>query len=217
MGRCRQAAKVSFDPIHDGAERLLGHQLFHDRLVERIARSRCAGEPGPLGQLAEDLEPLDRIDAEVGFEVEVGTEHVERIAGALTDQSGQQRHHVRDLGGRPRARIPGLRRRLGDGNGRLRRRCRGHDLVRRRHLCRWRELGRWRRLGQLRSKRLRLRRLSRFDGPSQITEEDLTLRIDQLAHRVQISQHRRISLGGDSHARGHTGGLARGHARGHGG
>ena len=78
------------------------------------ARRRRAGRRPSVdaeagGQFTGDLGAFDRVDAEVGFEVEIGLDHVHRVAGALADDSqdrGQHRSSVVRGCGRAQARRP---------------------------------------------------------------------------------------------------------------
>ncbi len=74
---------------------------------------------------AEDLDPLDRVDPEVGLEVEVELEHLRRIARPVADDLDQPRRHglaAERIGGGRRGRFStGDRDRLGSGrDGRTR-------------------------------------------------------------------------------------------------
>ena len=64
------------------AQRAAGGQLLD---VEHLA----VGQREGLDHRAGDLDPLDRVDAEVGLDVGVEVEHLRRVAGALADDLEQ--------------------------------------------------------------------------------------------------------------------------------
>ncbi len=62
-------------------------------MASSMPSSPIVSQPEALGQLADDLDALDRVDGQVGLEVEVGIEHVGRVPGAVGHQlqdHGQQ-------------------------------------------------------------------------------------------------------------------------------
>ncbi len=77
------------DPGGDAANGFDHRQRLDDRLVQRALIG--AGQPGSLRQLAQDLDAFDRVDAEVGLQVEFGVQHVHRVAGSV----GHDRRHQR--------------------------------------------------------------------------------------------------------------------------
>ena len=176
--------EVRADPLDDRAQRLLGHQLLDDRLVQRALRR--AGEAGPLGQLPDDLQALDGVDAEVGLQIEVGTEHVLGVAGPLADQGQQHGHHPLGVEGGTTGSPgditgggDGLR---GDGDG-----CRGGDGRRNPDRGGADQRGQGRRRGGL---------------AAEVGHEDLALGLHQLAHGLEVGEHRGVALGGGTHGGG---------------
>ena len=47
-----------------------------------------------IPQGREDFDPLDRVDAEVGFQLHVGVEHVDRVTGLVSDDLEHERAEV---------------------------------------------------------------------------------------------------------------------------
>ena len=86
-------AQLGVDPADDGAEGLVAGEFLDECLVGGVLGEACAEVEG-LGELADDLEALDGVDGEVGLEVEVGFEHVDRVAGAVGDDLLHRRHQL---------------------------------------------------------------------------------------------------------------------------
>ena len=90
------------DPFDDGPQRLVLGQFLHHLLVDCALVE--AGQADALGQFAHDLDPFDGVDAQVGFQVEVGVEHLDGVAGSFADDgldlvhelfAGEYRHRRR--------------------------------------------------------------------------------------------------------------------------
>jgi hypothetical protein len=81
----RRTRHGALDGVDDGADCPRTAEGFHER----------GGRVGQFGQHgtaegADDLHALDRVDAQVGFEVRVGPKHVGRVAGALADEVNEE-------------------------------------------------------------------------------------------------------------------------------
>ena len=110
-GRERLVVAVVVDPVDDAPERLDERQLLDDALVDaRLVHPRQAH---PLGQLAQDLDPLDRVDAQLGLEVEIRVQHLHRVTRPLAhdrhdgveQRLGAEQRRSRGGGG-DRSRVP---------------------------------------------------------------------------------------------------------------
>ena len=72
--------------------------------ISRVGCFPSAPAPSESASAAEDLDPLDRVDAEVGLQVEVDAQRLLRVAGPLADEveePGEQRVAVERAGWRP--------------------------------------------------------------------------------------------------------------------
>ena len=78
--------------------------------------AQLIGEAGLLVERAQDLDPLDRVDRQVGLEIEVEVQHLDGIAGPLADDR-QQRLRQRRGGHGCRDRQPWTRRCAGAACG----------------------------------------------------------------------------------------------------
>ncbi len=94
---CRRRRQPLGQPGDERAQRLARRQLLDDRVG--VATRRAQAEP--LGELADDLDALDRVDRQVGLEVEVEPERLGGIAGALADDRHDELERI-DGRGRPR-------------------------------------------------------------------------------------------------------------------
>jgi len=100
--RCRPPLD---DPSDDLLKRLTVGEFLKSRFVQARARS---GQSQPLRQLSEDLGALDRVDAQIRFEIQVAIEHVGWISGALAhhrDHSGENFVGTSCVGRRRRQRL----------------------------------------------------------------------------------------------------------------
>ena len=174
-GSCRHLCGVGVvvDPGHDAAQRLDLGQLLDHRVVH--GRGVDARQADGVGQLAEDLDALDRVDAQVGLEVEVGIEHVGRVAGAVAHDPQHRRQQRL-------TRQHGSRRRLWSSSGPDRRgrrdgRCDGGRLDDRA------QVGRGTRSG------------------AEVAEHDVALGRDQLADAAEVLEHRAVGLAAGSDGR----------------
>ena len=70
---------------------LLRRELLDDRVGAVVA---VDAQAEPLRELADDLDALDRVDAEVGLEIEIDAERLDRIAGALADDRDHELHRI---------------------------------------------------------------------------------------------------------------------------
>ena len=97
-----------FEPVDHAAQRLRGREPLHRSRIDRTL-----GRQERALQGAEDLDAFDRIDPQIRFHVDVETEHVGRVAGALADDLEHLPLHAPVVGGARRG-----SRRVGDGGGR---------------------------------------------------------------------------------------------------
>ena len=178
--------------VEDGAQALQAGELFH---LEARSRAAVAAIHG-LGQAAQDLHALDRVDPQVRFQILIEPQHVLGIASPLADQ-------VQELGGDPGAiHLRGLR-------------CAG-----RRILSRHRG-GRIGRPDVLRCHHRRLPRHGRRGSrprPLQVAGHHALLRLQEFGHQLLVAEHhlRRFVSGHEEARDGKDGGGAavRGHGTG---
>ena len=181
-GNCRRARRLR-QLGQQRAQRARAGEAFHIRLHGLGDRGR-----GLLGEGADNLDPLDRVDAEVGLQIGLEADHVFRIAGAIRHQRQQRRLGVESRRGRfsRRARC----RRRGRFGG-LRLRSRGLRRGGNRRLLRSHAGGR----------RCRHRRLagSGLGGqPAEHAAHDLFLQMQELLHGPLIGGQRLLAKARDA-------------------
>jgi hypothetical protein len=102
-GPVGQAVGVADEEADDGAEGLVLGEVLDE--VFELVEVAVVGEADLVGQLGEDLHPLDGVDGQVGLDVEVGVEHV----GGVTRAGRHDAHQPRQqgVGVRQQRRCPG--------------------------------------------------------------------------------------------------------------
>jgi hypothetical protein len=180
-GRARQRA---FEPLHDPAQRLDPGELLH-RLLGDGAIRRDAGAL----DVAEDLDALDGVDPEVGFDVHVEVEHVRRVPGSLA-------HDVEQLLGELCAVGPGGHHELTVDDRGCGLRQRSHRFRGRRHGKRAQRHGRRRgSRGQDRGSHGRGRHVGAHGRALQIGERDRALGVEEPRHQsLELDHHLRRRL-----------------------
>ena len=200
----------------DGRRRPLPE--VRENVAERAQRAHRRGVdlgvPGnTLLQRREDLDPLDRVDAQVGLEPHLQRQQLRRVAGLLRDHPEQQRLEIDDTGGRGRRRAWHARRRC----VRRRRRSRsaretdafepGDDVAERAHLGQGRRFE-LRKVGQaLLQPGENLDTLDRVDAEVGLQRHLRAQQIDGVAGLLRDDREERAENPGGRDARG--GGVAR--------
>ena len=105
MSRLRRSRRIA-GPSLGRAVADEADDVVEGRVVAQLERV-VACDPVGLADLGEQLGLLDRVDAEVGLQVEVQVEQFGRVAGLLGDQRHHPRRQVltRRLGRRHRSRV----------------------------------------------------------------------------------------------------------------